>query len=206
MQKHKLVTFGCSITFGHYLPDINDNTNSPSKLAWPQLLGDFLDYDVDNQSIPGCSNFQILYNILNYKFNSNDCVVVMWSFTDRDMLFRPNSLFGQKIVSVGMWQNTELSKNWEKVHSSSDIAIRTWYYMHYANLYLESLGVNCYNTFARFKELKQFKPKNLKINYHDIKIDLSAPDDFATDLRHPGTVTNFNVAYRLNNIINIKTD
>jgi len=73
--------------------------------------------------------------------------------------------------------------------------------MHHTSLYLESLGIPYYNIFARYKELKKFKPKNLKVKHYDIKIDSSAPCDFAGDMRHPGPVTNYNIACRIKEII-----
>ena len=60
-QKHNLVAFGCSFTYGHGLKDcvidqINPGPN-PSKYAWPTYLSLRLKCNgFENKGIPGASN------------------------------------------------------------------------------------------------------------------------------------------------------
>jgi len=67
----KIVTFGCSVTYGHGLPDCHIAPDmpgkSPSKLAWPSLVANQANVQLSNQGKCGASNLEILYNILKYK-------------------------------------------------------------------------------------------------------------------------------------------
>jgi hypothetical protein len=59
-KDYKLVTFGCSFTYGHGLADCmaEDGSNGPtaSEQAWPSVLGKLTGMKVDNVSEPGSSN------------------------------------------------------------------------------------------------------------------------------------------------------
>ena len=56
----RLITFGCSNTYGHGLPDChvppNEAGPNPSKVAWPQLLADRRGLECVNLGQPGGSN------------------------------------------------------------------------------------------------------------------------------------------------------
>lgn len=145
----RLVTFGCSHTFGHGLPDCIVDNNFPglypSKLAWPSLLATKLNYDLYNGAMPGMSNFAILDIIINFKLQPDDLVIVLWSYFERDMIFqkngqrhhfrigKSNTLFFKKIID-----------SWLDIHNETDIRMRSWYYMHHAHLYLKSTVKNYY--------------------------------------------------------------
>lgn len=95
----RLITFGCSCTFGQALPDIWDYKKNipileqgPSKYAWPQLLADKLNLECVNLGIPGSSNKEIWYTILNTEFFKDDIVIVMWSFFDRWCVIKKDEL------------------------------------------------------------------------------------------------------------------
>ena len=83
----RLVTFGCSLTYGTALPDCwIDNCKSgkfPSKYAWPQLLADKLGVECDNRSYGGLSNKEIHNRILTTDLDENDIVVVLWTYNNR---------------------------------------------------------------------------------------------------------------------------
>ena len=88
----RLVTFGCSYTSGECLPDIYPTRFSTSSLAWPSVLGNLLSKEVINQGSPGAGNAEILHNILNYNFKSDDLVIVLWTHFTRyeDLSFEGN--------------------------------------------------------------------------------------------------------------------
>jgi len=86
----RLVTFGCSNTFGVALPDVWDykkqqqiNEHGPSKYAWPQLLADRLNLECVNLGIPGASNKEIWHTIVNIEFHQTDIVIILWTWYDR---------------------------------------------------------------------------------------------------------------------------
>jgi lysophospholipase L1-like esterase len=202
----KLITFGCSITYGHGLPDCHVEPNhagdKPSKQAWPNLLADYLSVLLKNQSKCGNSNLAILYDILTYKFSKGDIVVVMWSFNGRDLIFGEKNLLGiQKNIPVGVWQDTPLANTWKATHSEADVATRAWLYIHHATLFLNSINIPVYNVFANYQELKKYKPKFFKLPFYDIRIQSSSPIDLALDNRHPGIKTHKLIADRIQKII-----
>ena len=87
----RIIAFGCSQTYGHCLEDayVVDNTKwdkvtvaeQPSKLAYPQLLGDYFNCEVHNLSYPGASNRNMWYEIINFNFEPTDIVICTWTMT-----------------------------------------------------------------------------------------------------------------------------
>ena len=100
-----LHTFGCSITQGFALPDVvappltpeqqqeldRDNhwsdemLSTPSKHAWPQVLGDALDMTVVNHARRGSCFQQIARQcaVAQQQVQPDDTVVVMWTYLGR---------------------------------------------------------------------------------------------------------------------------
>jgi hypothetical protein len=176
--------------------------NKPSKQGWPNMLANYLNVPLVNQSKCGNSNLAILYDILTYKFSAGDTVVVMWSFNGRDLIFGEKNLLGiQKNIPVGIWQDTELANTWKATHSEADVATRAWFYIHHATLFLNSINVPIYNVFANYRELKKYKPTFFKLPVHNIGIHSSSPIDLALDNRHPGLKTHKLIADRIQEII-----
>lgn len=162
----RLVTFGCSHTYGHALPDCIIEYGLPgfypSKFSWPFVLAQKANLDLVNLGMAGCSNFAILDKIINFKLDKTDRVIVLWSYFERDMLFRtngtryhfrigkPNSFYilGKKPIDY-----------WGEIHNPIDIRMRTWYYMHHAFTYLTHTVAN-FNFYLvnRDKEFFELQP------------------------------------------------
>lgn len=92
---HHLVSFGCSFTYGHGLPDCIDPNNKigpgtePSKVAWPNHLKTFLKFkSIDNKAIPGAGNKMIADRVVNYKFKENSVAIILWSNFERKTIFK----------------------------------------------------------------------------------------------------------------------
>jgi hypothetical protein len=88
----RLVTFGCSYTFGHglvdcFMPPTNPGLH-PSSYAWPNLLAKKLGYECLNLSNPGSGNFEILMRILQTSFEKDDLVITQFSFFNRYEFYR----------------------------------------------------------------------------------------------------------------------
>ena len=91
---YDLITFGCSYTYGHGLPDCihDDGTShgpSPSVLSWPYHLKHNCEFaTVDNQAEPGASNKIIARHIVEYKkYSKRSFVVILWTNFDRHTVF-----------------------------------------------------------------------------------------------------------------------
>jgi len=82
----RLIAFGCSNTFGQALPDIwkipnlNRDTYSSSKYAWPQILADKLNLECINYAKTGASNKEIWNIILNVNLHKTDIIVILWTY------------------------------------------------------------------------------------------------------------------------------
>lgn len=186
----KIVAFGCSVTFGTAL-------SNPDTESWPAVLGESLNCEVVNRGIPGASNLEILHSILNYKFDPDDTAVVMWARPNRDYIFG----HGQ----VGIWQDTDLVKNWMNVHSEDDLITRTWLYIHYANLYLASRKIICHNFSVTYLKLNLNKPKFVDVHLHNSWTGVHLFFDKASDGKHPGPNAHKKIAGRIKSVIGLLT-
>lgn len=198
---NRLITFGCSLTYGAGLEDcmLDDGTPgpTPSKLSWPSCLGNSLNVEVINKSEPGASNFQILHNILNFDFEPKDRVVIMWSYVDRDMLYTDSG-----IRPLGAWQRDQLMTHWLALHNFTDRATKTWYCIHHGSLHLKSNNLKYHNYIVNLKPLLKFKPKWFNEQVHDIDVQKIKTIDLAHDKMHPGPNAHKELANRIGKTFN----
>lgn len=181
----RLVTFGCSNTFGSGLEDQTQ--------AWPYVLANELSKEVDNQAVPGASNLQILETILNYNFKQDDLVIVMWTIVNRDFIF-PNE-------QIGIWQDKPIIKDWLNTHSEYDLVTRSWYYIHHCNLFLKDINIPCYNFAVDFKLLNKHKPPYINTTLLNCRVDLHKFLDRAKDKIHPGPKAHKNISDNIRKLI-----
>jgi len=164
----RLIAFGCSHTYGMGLKDSFVKEEmfkpqiNPSKHAWPSLLAKKLGYECINLSIPGGSNLEILYSIMEFKFHTDDKVVVGWTSPLRDIILYPekniriapflvNKQFTKKqleeLVS-NLYPGTtavelrKTNKKYYEVHSEDDMHARSWLHQYTAGSYLKSKDIN----------------------------------------------------------------
>jgi len=98
----RIISFGCSFTFGTSLPDCirGHRDDPPSQYAWPSVIGRTIRRPVKNFAVPGASNLEILYTIdRNQSYlKPNDRVFIMWSFLERTCVIDDNS-----VRQIGPW-------------------------------------------------------------------------------------------------------
>jgi hypothetical protein len=186
----RLVAFGCSFTYGHGLEDCvaSDGIGAgpvPSKFSWPSILADKMNLDCDNQAVCGLSNLGIVDKILNYSFNKDDMIIIMWTFFERDLLWLSKN---QKLdLTVGI--DTEILNAWAITHGIVDRRMRTWYNIHHVYSYLKSINANFYflhvNQEPEFINLKPVWANN--INFLPTKFRDFRHFPLAADGKHPGT-------------------
>lgn len=175
------IAFGCSNTYGTSL-------DVPQTQAWPNLIG------AVNEGIPGASNLEILWKILNYKFNTDDTILIMWTIFNRDYIF-PNT-------QVGVWQKTELVKDWINTHNETDLGYRNWLYINHANLYLRSLNLTVYNFTVDYPLLNSHRPPTINEHIYDVKVDQYKFLNKGNDGVHAGPIAHANIAREIREIIN----
>lgn len=129
----RLVLFGCSLTYGHGLPDCpTTGDGPPSKMVWGELLGERMSLPVVNCSLPGASNQLILNRILNFEFEDEDRVIVFWSFFTRGLLYLKDEM-----CNIGPWQQTDITKRYYELHDDNDLYMTSLHAIHYADCYLK---------------------------------------------------------------------
>jgi hypothetical protein len=135
----RLVTFGCSFTYGQGLPDCHIPPNlpgpKPSKFAWPQLLADKLNYECLNYGEFGFSNLAILDRILNFDFKHGDIICVLWTFKNRMLEYGVN-----KNTNYGRWD-----QSWLKAQNKYDLILKNHIFMNHGYLYLKDAGLHSYH-------------------------------------------------------------
>ena len=139
----KLITFGCSNTYGQGLPDCGTAPkylgDTPSKLAWPSILALKLKVNCDNQSNPGNSNKQILWQILNYtSFTGSDIVIVMWAPRLRSSIITGRGRWDHIPLHINEWlgqpkENRIWRKYKVKTLNEYDNILESLFYIDYAH-------------------------------------------------------------------------
>ena len=208
-----IVAFGCSNTYGEGLKDCwvdGKEASKPSKLAWPQLLGNMFDRNVVNNSKPGCSNKYIEYSVLeNEHIKENDIVVILWTYYDRTTIYNedkipyrilPSDLRpGKGVVPNANLKNTKFY--YEKMHSNFD----SWrdFYTRLNNVrdYLDSKKIKNYHfSCERDHPYVGITPKWNRVNLHNTPFDKGMP--LALDNNHPGEESHKKLADIMYNVIN----
>ena len=144
----RLITFGCSFTYGHGLEDCFTPPYGaglvPSKFAWPQLVANDLNMDCVNMSSPGSSNKEILNTLLNFKFNSTDVVVIMWSFIERWCKIK-NYTSIDRLTQTSMENDPNVLTQYDKVFTFEDMQLDFIYRANFAKLYLDNKNLKNYH-------------------------------------------------------------
>ena len=103
-----LKSFGCSFIYGSDLADDGRNQThaTPSKLTWPALLAQSLNYDYACYARPGSGNLQILERILTQAAcNEPALSVIGWTWIDRfDYVADSNKSTGARLGN--QWWHT----------------------------------------------------------------------------------------------------
>jgi hypothetical protein len=207
----RLITFGCSFTYGQGLPncEIGNNetgvSSTPSEYAWPAVLGKLLKIETVNKGIPGASNLEILYQLLNFKFKKDDTVVIMWSLPVRDLYFISNSNKIKPYRQLGLWltNKTGYVFEWLRNVKLADQAIKSWIYIQHADLYLDKKNIKYIHFPADPKELLEYKPEFIN-DITNLYVDGQSYIDACVNDNHPGVNSHIETAKKIYKILNEK--
>ena len=199
----RLVTFGCSFTYGHSLPDcyIGNGcpSDSPSKYAWPSLLAEKLGYDCLNLSASGSDNYQILLDILRTDFKQDDVVVIGYSYFDRYEYYQLINRDGEghqlSKKTKDIQHRKEINKSMlttllgdTNIKNNNQRYWNNWLSIQHAEMLLHSKNIQNYS-FLNVPEIAQEnKPDLIELNnfFDDIQLTFK---DYALDKEHPGMET-----------------
>jgi hypothetical protein len=200
LVSNRLIAFGCSFTFGVGLPDCFKHQGAekiPSKLGWVQILADKMNLTAHNMSKPGSSNLEILDNILKFKFEESDIVVVMWTMPTRELYLRRFPV--KKDLQMGPWNTDSISKRWIESLDDHDQGVKSWINAHHADLVLKQNNVKYLHIPCFPKAWDPHKPDYINIDNMDmtglIKVDEGLDP-------HPGIESNKLTADKIFNLLN----
>lgn len=186
---NRLIAFGCSNTYGQFLPETKAN-NEPSKYSWPSLLAPKLNRVCYNEARLGAGNLNILHKILRYNFQPNDLVIIGYSFFDRYFMHEYTDNDGHFNELKKFDKNYEVFVKGELVcpHLDARYYWLNWYTIHHAECYLNSLGISNYsfNNAPTYEKIPM--PVNIKLNNFWYDFITKYVDRAADDL-HPGPET-----------------
>lgn len=200
----RLVTFGCSFTYGAGLED-------PNTQAWPAVLGRLTKRTVINNGSIGSSNLEILARILSFNFQEDDLVVIGWTYCNRDIIFKKDGV-DEKITP---WMNGDIFKNWLAIHNEYDIEVRSGLYIHHAELYLNNLKIKNYGFWAvpgAGKKIDKFLTRVFNtaprmpvfVKENTLHKNIMNLVDIAPNNSHPGPVAHTVAGGKLYRIVNEK--
>ena len=191
----RLVTFGCSHTYGLGLPDVILNgtvnhTAGPSKVAWPAWLSKELSLELVNMASPGRSNARTLQEILTFEFYPDDQVIILWASIARDLLFMEDG----SEFNVGSWNNdNDITKQYYSLHSDLDMAIKTLTCIHHSDMFFKCKNITVNHFLYNTKFNNSLTPARDKCSWFDTQVEYvflqDMACDFALDKYHYGVKT-----------------
>lgn len=190
----RLVTFGCSYTYGHGLPDCHIPPTSPGKkpsdMSWAALLARRLNIELNNVSKPGISNAHILWHLLNYTFSKDDICIVMWTHFNR----HPVSMLNAD-SSIMEWESYEDVKYTPNQLEDKNLTIKNFISIHHAHLHLLNKKINHIFLLVPWPEYTYACPPALDIPVLHRNIYLgNMMIDTALDGLHPGLESHKKIA------------
>tara|TARA_B100001057_G_scaffold481223_1_gene554990 strand:+ start:1640 stop:2281 length:642 start_codon:yes stop_codon:yes gene_type:complete len=192
----RLVTFGCSLTYGSKLENPND--------AWPNQLATKWNLGLNNMACPGTSTKRIWWEIINFDFKKTDTVVVLWTHMDRWCILKDTPKRGidatghheewdipNKIVMYPGYLHSKdemmLKKQeayYKYIHDNFDMLTQYLCYINHAHNYLKNKVSKQYH--ARASEIDKTLDFN-RVDFLPIDFDeIRTKHPKATDNQHPG--------------------
>ena len=220
-NSYKLVTFGCSHTYGHGLSDCiaEDGSNGPtaSQQAWPIILGGLTDMKVDNASRPGAGNLMITKAIVDYsKYDKNTVVVIMWSHNNRETIYKDGG--EEKLpmlpgfLNAGMpkdfwWDKEDTFKKdvttyYETFHEDWNATLNQMIRMNFVHAFLKSKGIQSFHVYCEhyhedFNYFKKFNVRDLNLKRFNWSDHFHIDDALDVPNPHPGPKSHALIATNL---------
>ncbi len=201
---NRLVTFGCSLTYGSALEN--------SKDSWPGQLATKWNLDLVNKGTAGSSTKRIWWDILNFKFAKTDTVVILWTHMDRWCVLKdddnhiewdiPGKIhFYEKRKPRNDLVETKTAEAYYKyLHDDFDMLTQYLCYVNHASSYLQNQVKSQYHVRASQpdKTLTFNRVNFLPIDFQEIRENYPT----ATDDHHPGKEAYTEFVRQINNVVN----
>ena len=188
----RLVAFGCSLTYGHGLPDCFVPPVHPgpkhSELAWPSIVATKCNLRLVNASQCGASFREICHTILNFDFEKDDKVVVLWTNLYRWCKISPHGIKDR----FGLWQKGPIADNLAEHWSEEyDMVVSASHYINLAYYHLRQHNIKHIQILSGSGIKPDFKWDFKKLKWNTAKLedyDFSVRNEYpkALDDAHPG--------------------
>ena len=207
----RLITFGCSNTYGHGLPDChvppNEAGPNPSKVAWPQLLAGRRQLECINLSWPGGSNKLMWWKTVNFEFEPTDVVIYYATYPDRDMIIS-NKVGETHTDQMGTWSSVDKRVKAYHRYVAQSNSTKTWEYQSYVHIdhaHQHVLRQGVKNVFHFKRNNQQFEhklPDWATFKFQTISIeDMITTFDTALDGSHDGIICHTQIARRMSKFL-----
>lgn len=192
MQYKRLVTFGCSLTYGHGLPDCVGKTKKhagpkPSQLGWPNKLAYLLNLQIENVSQPGASNNWIWLNAMEFPFSAGDLVVFNWTYLESRWDIKISK---ETTIRVSPWLKTPESRRYIEYlgHTMKwDLPPQFFLRANFMQYYLNEQGITNYHLTVDPEGVDYHMPVWNKVEFLKPNINaLRHEYPRAIDNSHPG--------------------
>jgi hypothetical protein len=185
---NRLVTFGCSHTYGMGLKDCYNRItkfagDEPSMYAWPQLLANKLHLECVNCSRPGNSCKGIWNDIVSENLTSADIVIVMWTHASRWCIIRDDEIEDIAFYMDSPTSNTYYKTYYDKQDANIDLNLR----MSHVSMYLNSKDIKNYHAVYKDTDFQriEFNTANIIDTVPSLNnLKLKYPK--GSDNKHPG--------------------
>ena len=163
----RLVTFGCSNTYGTALPN-------PGTQAWPSVLARMLGYECVNLAEPASSPRFAAFQIQRFDFESTDIAIISWPEPTRYCFVNTDDT----VKHIGVWHHNK-EKKWSSFYKelfSNRHAFFDFMLSHdYANMYFASKNILYLDYYSAYTYIDNAPEK--------YRMELL---DYGSDNVHPG--------------------
>lgn len=201
----RLIAFGCSLTYGHGLPDCFVSPSSPgplpSRLGWPSIVAECLGKECVNISSPGASNKKIWNDIINFDYRETDMVFVLWSYVDRTCIIHADT------TTTNMSHWTGHATYYDEYYDKYDATLMSSLFVNHANMFLQNKNITVYNMVLEKTELPILKLHSTPVKHIPVYLG-KIRDDYPTalDNQHPGVECQTAYSKEILEFLNIKND
>lgn len=201
---NRLIALGCSVTYGHGLPDCFIPPSypdiEPSKLSWPSIIARYMNRKCINLAACGSSNKKIWHTLLNFEFEQSDIVFILWTYLERSTVIKKD-----RLIDIGPWTDNQLY--YKELYDEHDSEIMTKLFVSHANMILNAKGVTVYNLTLKNSNTNIFTLGDRVIEHIPIYInDMRELYPYALDNRHPGIECNEIYSKRILDFLKIEND
>ena len=197
----RLVTFGCSFTYGSALADTYEFKPGPSIYAWPNVAAKELNIECVNKGIPGAGNKEILHYIQNFDFHTDDIVCVLWTYQDRWCIIKEDGI--ENFIAHRKGRSNQYY--YQFLHDKNDLWLDSFTRINFAKLFLDCKGIKNLH-FIMHKTILEKIPAWSKVNFEDVFMDeYRFSNPLGLDDAHPGELAHqkfgLDVSKKINSFI-----